>query len=121
MCQNPSLRGSSRSVYRFRWGTNTTVHDNIVDDQLPSVCGPGCWVGMGIEVAGTATKVTNKHGKGDIGLLGIAVGTSINMLVENNVICGPDMKNIFVSNETSSHPGEVFTNNVTSTATYCSK
>jgi hypothetical protein len=37
------------------------------------------------------------------------------------VICGPDMKNIFVSNETSSHSGEVFTNNMTSTATYCSK
>ena len=28
-------------------GTNTTIHDNIVDDQLPSVCGAGCWVGMG--------------------------------------------------------------------------
>jgi parallel beta-helix repeat protein len=101
-------------------GSNTTVHDNIIDDQLQSVCGPGCWVGIGLEVAGTATKVTNNTVRG-YWAAGIAVGTSTNMLVENNVICGPDMKNIFVSNETSSHSGEVFTNNVTSTATYCSK
>ncbi len=102
-------------------GTNTTIHDNIVDDQLPSVCGAGCWVGIGIEAWGNATKVMNNTVRG-YWEAGIAVGASTNLLVENNVICGPDMGGIFVSNENPyAHPGEVFANNKTSTATYCSK
>jgi parallel beta-helix repeat protein len=100
--------------------SNTTIHDNIIDDQLPSVCGPGCWVGIGLEVAGNSTTVINNTVRG-YWAAGIAVGRSTNMLVEDNVICGPDMGNSYISNETSTHTGEVFLNNITSTATYCSK
>lgn len=101
-------------------GSNTTIHDNIVDDQVQSVCGVGCWVGIGIEAWGNATKVIDNTVRGYWGA-GIAVGGSTNLLVEDNAICGPDMGNTFVSNENPyAHPGEVFTNNQTSTATYCS-
>jgi hypothetical protein len=100
-------------------GTNTTIHDNIVDDQLASVCGAGCWVGIGIEAWGNSTKVINNTVRGYWGN-GVAVGESSNLLVENNVLCGPEMS--FVSNENPYvHLGEVFANNITSAATYCSK
>jgi hypothetical protein len=51
---------------------------------------------------------------------GVAVGTSSNLAIQNNVLCGPDM--IFISNEGADpHPGESISNNKTSTALYCSQ
>jgi Right handed beta helix region len=97
-------------------GVNATVHDNIVDDQLPCL-GSGCWVGIALEAWGTSTQVFNNTLRGYWGW-GVAVGTSTNVKVQNNVICGPNMR--FVIDEPHPVSGEVFSNNMTSTALYCS-
>jgi hypothetical protein len=101
-------------------GSNTVVHDNIVDDQVPSRCGTNrCSIGMGIEAWGNSTQIVNNTVRGYWGW-GVAVGTSSNLAIRNNVLCGPDM--IFISNEEQDvHPGESTSNNQTSTALYCSK
>jgi hypothetical protein len=100
-------------------GSNTVIHDNIIDDQVASVCGTRCSIGMGIEAWGNSTQVVNNTVRGYWGW-GVAVGTSSNLLIENNVLCGPDM--IFISNESPDpHPGELSAGNKTSTALYCSK
>jgi hypothetical protein len=102
-------------------GSGLDIHNNMVDDQVESVCGPGCWVGIGIEAWGNSTKVLNNTVRG-YWITGVAVGASSNLLVEGNAICGPDManNNFYISNENGySHSGEVFKNNTTSTATNC--
>jgi parallel beta-helix repeat protein len=101
-------------------GSNTVVHDNIIDDQVPSQCGSlRCSIGIGIEAWGNSTQIVNNTVRGYWGW-GIAVGISSNLVIQNNVICGPDM--IFISNEgADAHPGESTSNNTTSTALYCSK
>jgi hypothetical protein len=102
-------------------GSGLVVHNNFVDDQLPAVCGPSCWVGIGIEAWGNNTKVLNNTVRG-YWATGVAVGLSSNLLVEDNAICGPDMaiNNMYISNENPySHLGEVFQSNTTSTATNC--
>lgn len=104
-------------------GTGMTIHNNLVDDQLPSVCGPGCWVGIGIEAWGNDTQVLNNTVRG-YWAVGVAVGASTNLVVQGNALCGPAMAegNNYVSNENPySHIGEVFSNNTTSTVTNCTK
>jgi hypothetical protein len=103
-------------------GTNTAIHNNMVDDQVESVCGSGCWVGIGIEAWGNGTQVMNNTVRG-YWITGVAVGASSNLLVEDNALCGPDMEknNFYISNENGySHSGEVFKNNTTSTSLTCS-
>ena len=101
-------------------GSNTVVHDNIIDDQVPSRCGTNrCSIGMGIEAWGNGTQIVNNTVRGYWGW-GVAVGVSSNLAIQNNVLCGPDM--IFISNEgLDAHFGESISNNRTSTALYCSK
>jgi Right handed beta helix region len=98
-------------------GVNATVHDNIVDDQLPCL-GSGCWVGIALEAWGNSTQVFNNTLRGYWGW-GVAVGTSTNVKVNNNVICGPKM--VFVIDEPHPVSGEVFSSNTTSKALYCSR
>lgn len=98
-------------------GSNAIVHDNIVDDQLNCV-GSGCWVGIALEAWGNSTQVYNNTLRGYWGW-GVAVGASTNVRVHDNVICGPDMR--FVIDEPHPVSGEVFSNNRTSTALYCSR
>ena len=101
-------------------GSNTVVHDNIIDDQVPSKCSSSrCLIGMGIEAWGNSTKIVNNTVRGYWGW-GVAVGTSSNLAIQNNVLCGPDM--IFISNEgADAHSGEKTSKNNTSTALYCSQ
>ncbi len=104
-------------------GSNANIHDNMVDDQVESVCGSGCWVGIGIEAWGNSTKVVNNTVRG-YWATGVAVGASSNLLVEDNALCGPDMANndMYISNENGySHSGEVFKSNTESTSTSCSR
>jgi hypothetical protein len=98
-------------------GWNAIVHDNIVDDQLNCV-GSGCWVGIALEAWGNSTQVFNNTLRGYWGW-GVAVGTSTNKKVNNNFICGPKM--VFVIDEPHPVSGEVFSNNTTSKALYCSR
>jgi Right handed beta helix region len=105
-------------------GVNGNVHNNLVDDQIPKACSSTCWIGIAIEAAGTDSIIANNTIQG-YWSNGVAIGTSHNLQVVNNSICGPNMNKPgagYVDNEKgTTSSGEVISNNYVSTALVCAK
>ena len=59
-------------------GGGSTIHDNLLDDQVKEACGAGCYVGYGIETWGNGSTVANNTIQGHWGN-GVAIGPSTNL------------------------------------------
>lgn len=117
-------------------GQNMTVHDNIINANIPSCSDPnnsGCYIPYGVEIAGVNSSAYNNTVEGYWGW-GFAIGASAvgGISVTNNTICGPAMAadpasgssppsgnaNGFIAWEANTGAG-TFTGNTTSSALTC--
>jgi hypothetical protein len=96
-------------------GTGILVHDNAVIANTPvgAGCrGPGCYLPYGIEAFGTGTQVYANVIAG-IWTHGVSIALARNLVVRDNLICGPEMAKAksFIDYEKEPQPGTQMINN----------
>lgn len=96
-------------------GTGIVVHDNVVIANTPvgaGCTGSGCYLPYGIEAMGNGTQIYSNI-IGGIWSHGVSIAYSKDLIVRDNLICGPVMAqtNTFVDYESTPQPGTKIINN----------